>query len=340
MGKKVLISGYIGFSNFGDDVIFAILTRHLKAKGFEISALSSNPQKTKQQFKVNALAYKNPFEILKGIINCDYLISGGGTLLQNSTSNLSLFYYLFIILLAKLLFKKVIIFAQGVGPVEGNFWQKLTKFTLSVCDLVTVRDARTYKLLGNWQIKCSYTKDPAWDLPTVQPEGERYVGIQLRSCKNMHPDFIKVLARYVGLYFSERKIRIYQFQNSQDAQVCYEFEQAFHSQWPQTKCEIISNSSIKSLVQEFSNLDYLIAMRFHACLLGLKCNSRVLALSYDPKVESLANEFELQCIDVSRKPEDYNEKFRKLIEYSEHGDITKKRKTQFDWSAIDKFMLK
>ena len=56
--------------------------------------------------------------------------------------------------------------------------------------------------------------------------------------------------------------------------------------------------------------------------------------------ESLANEFELQCIDVSRKPEDYNEKFRKLIEYSEHGNITKKRKTQFDWSAIDKFMLK
>lgn len=340
MAKKVLISGYIGFSNFGDDVIFAILTRHLKTKGFEVSAFSSNPQKTKQQFKIDAFDYKSPVEIFKRIMNCDYLLSGGGTLLQNSTSNLSLLYYLFIILLAKLMCKKVIIFAQGIGPIEGEFWQKLTRFTLSICDLVTVRDTRTYKLLGDWQIKCSYTKDPAWDLPTVRPEGEKVVGIQLRSCKNMHPDFIKVLARYVGLYFSERKILIFEFQNSQDAGACYEFEKAFHSQWPQTKCEIRSNNSIKSLVKEFSNVDYLIAMRFHACMLGLKCNAKVLALSYDPKVENLAKEFELQCIDVSKKPDDYNDTFRKFVEYTEHSDITKKRKSQFDWSVIDKFMSK
>ena len=45
MSKKALVSGYIGFSNFGDDVIFAILTRHLRAKGVEVKALSANPKK-------------------------------------------------------------------------------------------------------------------------------------------------------------------------------------------------------------------------------------------------------------------------------------------------------
>ncbi|HIT55781.1 TPA: polysaccharide pyruvyl transferase CsaB, partial [Candidatus Galligastranaerophilus intestinigallinarum] len=39
--KKVLISGYIGFQNFGDDVLLAVLTKHLKEKNCEITAFSS-----------------------------------------------------------------------------------------------------------------------------------------------------------------------------------------------------------------------------------------------------------------------------------------------------------
>ena len=68
MAKKVLISGYIGYSNFGDDVIFAILTSHLKAKGFDITALSSHLKKTKKHSQVNAVHNKNPLEILKSIL--------------------------------------------------------------------------------------------------------------------------------------------------------------------------------------------------------------------------------------------------------------------------------
>ena len=339
MAKKVLISGYIGFSNFGDDAIFAILTRHLKAKGFEITALSSNPSKTKKQFKVNTLKYMNLFDIIKGIASCNYLISGGGSLLQNATSNFSLLYYITIILLAKLMFKKVIIFAQGIGPINGSFWQKLTAFTLSLCDLVTVRDAQSYKLLGSWKIKSRLINDPAWDIPVLPRESRGYVGVQLRHYANMHPDFIKVLVKYIGLYFSDRRIILYSFQNSQDLKVCYLFEKALKSQWPQMKYEIRSQNTIKSIVEGFSNLEYLFAMRFHACLLGLKYGIKVFALPYDPKVANLAQEFELQSIDVSRKPDDYNDKFRRFIEFKEHKEITQKRKTVFDWSVIDKYML-
>lgn len=338
MAKKVLISGYIGFSNFGDDVIFAILARHLKAKGYSITALSSNPSRTKKQFKVNTLRYKNPFDIIKGIASCDYLISGGGSLLQNSTSNLSLLYYLCIILLAKIMFKKVIIFAQGIGPINGNFWQKFTAFALSLCNLVTVRDPQSYKLLSKWKIKSRLLCDPAWDIPVLPRESRGYVGIQLRSCANMHPDFIKFLVKYVGIYFSDRKIILYSFQNSQDLKVCYEFEKALKAQWPQMKYEIRSENTIKSIVEGYSNLEYLIAMRFHACLLGLKYGLKVFALSYDPKVTNLAQEFELQCIDVTKKPDDYNDKFGMFIRYKEHSEIAEKRKSAFDWSAIDKYM--
>lgn len=337
MAKKVLISGYIGFSNFGDDVIFAMLTRHLKAKGFEVCALSANPKKTKKQFKVNSANFKNPIEIISEIAKCDYLISGGGSLLQNATSNLSLLYYILIILFAKLMFKKVIIFAQGIGPITGGFWIGLTKFTLSLCNLVTVRDSQSYKLLGKWKIKSRLVEDPAWDIPVLPREDKGYVGVQLREFSNMHPDFIKMLVKYIGLYFSDRRIIIFSFQNPQDLKICYEFEKELKTQWPQMRHEIRTDNSIKSIVTGFSNLKYLFAMRFHACLLGLKYGIPVFALPYDIKVEYLCREFNLQNIMVSQKPEDYNSKFSEFIKAKEDED---KNNIHFSWSVIDNFMLK
>ncbi len=335
MAKKVLISGYIGFSNFGDDVIFAMLTRHLKAKGFQVCALSSNPTKTKKQFKVDTANYKNPFEIIRQIAKCNYLISGGGSLLQNSTSNKSLLYYILIILIAKLLFKKVIIFAQGIGPIQGKFWQSLTRITLSLCNLITVRDSQSYKLLAKWKIKSRFVQDPAWDIPVLPRENNGYVGIQLRNYANMHPDFIKVFVKYIGLYFSDRKIKIFSFQNPQDLNICYQFEKELKLQWPEIKYEICTDNSIKSIVSEFSHLDRLFAMRFHACLLGLKYGIKVFALPYDIKVDYLCKEFNLQNIDVTIKPDGYNEKFSEFMQENKENE---NEHIKFDWSAIDKYM--
>lgn len=337
MAKKVLISGYIGFSNFGDDVIFAMLIRHLKAKGFEISALSANPQRTKKQFKVGSAHYKNPFDIISEILKCDYLISGGGSLLQNTTSNLSLLYYIFIILLAKLMFKKVIIFAQGIGPVNGWFWRNLTRFTLTCCNLITVRDKESYKQLGKWKIKSSLVNDPAWDIPTLPIDNKGYVGVQLRQYSNMHPDFVKLLVKYIGMYFSERKIILFVFQKPDDLVIAKEFERELRRQYPEIKYEINFESTIKSIVQGFSNLEYLFAMRFHACLLGLKYGLKVFALPYDIKVENLANEYRLVNIMVGKKPENYNAFFSTFMQRENDPNM---HKPTFNWSIVDKYMAK
>ena len=117
--KKVLVSGYIGFNNFGDEAIFYALSNHLKENNYEVSVLCANRKLVEKKYQVKTFAHKCPIHILTAILNCDILISGGGSLLQNKTSNFSLFYYLFIILLAKLFFKKVIIFSQGIEPIKG-----------------------------------------------------------------------------------------------------------------------------------------------------------------------------------------------------------------------------
>ena len=161
--KKVLISGYIGFQNFGDDVLLAVLTKHLKEKNCEITAFSSNPQDTMENFSIKAVPYKNIFVILKEILNTDILISGGGNLIQNETSTLSLLYYCFIIILSKLLFKKVIVFSQGIGPIYGKFQNFIAKLALRCSDMITVRDIYSQRILSKWGINSKFTYDACWN---------------------------------------------------------------------------------------------------------------------------------------------------------------------------------
>ena len=89
--KKILISGYYGFDNFGDEAILSVLLNHLK--GQDVTVLSANPEKTGKTYNVNSINSFNTELVMKRISNFDVLISGGGSLLQNVTSNRSLFYY-------------------------------------------------------------------------------------------------------------------------------------------------------------------------------------------------------------------------------------------------------
>ena len=101
--------------------------------------LCNNKEEVSKKYDVIAYHFKKPFEIIKAILTNDILISGGGSLLQNKTSNFSLFYYLFVIFLAKICFKKVIIFSQGIEPINGKFYEFLTKSDLKIVDFICLR---------------------------------------------------------------------------------------------------------------------------------------------------------------------------------------------------------
>ena len=65
--KKILVSGYIGFNNFGDEAIFLALSKHLKSLGFKVSVLCNNKNEVQKTYNVLTYNYKCPFEILKAI---------------------------------------------------------------------------------------------------------------------------------------------------------------------------------------------------------------------------------------------------------------------------------
>ncbi len=331
MNKKVLISGYIGFSNFGDDAIFSLLIDYLKSQNADITALCNNSKEIAQEHNIKTVQF-NSKKIIGAIQKTDVLFSGGGSLLQNRTSNKSLLYYLGVIFLAKILGKKVVIFAQGIGPIKGIFANFLTKTALKMCDIVTVRDEDSQQILNGWKIQSTLLCDPVYSLAIGQYNPRGIVGVQLRKVKNLHPCFLNDLADCVGNFFSDRQISVFSFQNSMDEEICLRFVKILKAKYNDLNVNVIMNSSIDKTVSDFSNLEYLIAMRYHACLLGLKFGVKILPLVYNEKVQTLAKEFQIDWADCTKK-ENLEEKFEGLKNFKPCNNVNK----EFNWAVFDNF---
>lgn len=140
--SRIVISGYYGFANAGDEAMLAAIIKALRSTedALELTVISGNPQVTAAQYGVTSIHRFNPLEIISSLRGCDLLLSGGGSLLQDVTSKRSLLYYLSILGLGLLLGKKVMLFAQGIGPIHSGLLRKLTKVVCSHVNLITVRD--------------------------------------------------------------------------------------------------------------------------------------------------------------------------------------------------------
>ena len=89
---KILISGYYGFSNAGDEAMLTAIITALRKKdpSVEITVISGHPEATSKLHQVKAVHRFAPLGILKAMLHTDLLLSGGGSLLQNVTSHISL----------------------------------------------------------------------------------------------------------------------------------------------------------------------------------------------------------------------------------------------------------
>lgn len=337
--KNILISGYYGFDNFGDETILSVLIKKLKELGVNIMVLSKNPKKTSCLYDVKSTPSLCLPRLILRIFQSDVLISGGGSLLQDVTSFKSLIYYLLVINIALFLRKKVIIFAQGIGPINNKFGAFLTKKTLQRCTLVTVRDRKSRMLLHKWGVDADLVCDPLFDLKMPEYCPSNKVGVQLRSFKTLKEELLVELAQQISKNFSDKEIEIYSFQDSLDLEVCKQFEQILKSINPQIKTSLIFNQTSQEILDKFSQLDYLVAMRFHANLIAIKAGVRTFAICYDVKVEKLAEDAEIPYASMNAE-EDYEYLFNQLKNLDRQKLLDYSNSKHFDWSKIEETLKK
>ncbi len=85
---RLVLSGYYGFYNVGDEAILQsiIESLHKENPNIELVVLSNDPDYTRKMYGVEAVDRWSIKSVYDAIKKSDGLISGGGSLLQDKTS--------------------------------------------------------------------------------------------------------------------------------------------------------------------------------------------------------------------------------------------------------------
>lgn len=295
--KKIVISGYYGFDNLGDEAILAgIISLFQNSKEeINLTVLSASPEKTAELYDVNTVSRNSLINILNVLAEADLFISGGGSLLQDITGNFSIAYYLGLAWLAKIQGSKTIYYAQGAGPINKKWNQRLTSFSLNRFDLLGVRDRESKKFLKNIgvQKEIKLSVDPVFALydPLLNKKqkikGKLEIGISVRPWS---VDYIKSLASALNCFSRNKNVKyiIFPMHQGRDEKISQKLNNILESESEVRQLAVDPRTAVKS----FSNLDLFVGVRLHSLIFALLNQIPLLALSYDPKIEGLLAEID------------------------------------------------
>lgn len=300
--NDVMISGYYGFSNSGDDSILRAIVEQLREKcpNVKITVLSKTPSETAAEYGVEAINRFDVFKIARTLRKTKLLISGGGSLLQDVTSTKSLKYYTMIIRLAKMMGAKVMLYANGIGPIGRKKNEKTVRRALKCVDAATLRDEESLAelLKLGFSAWAELTADPVYTLNAEKGaavgeiatragvlQGTEYFVVAVRDWKKCDVHFCEKLA-----VFSEHVYRNYgiqplilPMQSVRDRAI----SERLAGKMTVPFGFIRERYSAERLLGVMSGARFVIGMRLHALIYAAAVATPVIALSYDPKVSSM-----------------------------------------------------
>jgi len=305
---RVVMSGYYGFDNAGDDAILESIQQaiHDTSDDVTVTALSNDPALTSRQYGIEAVPRFRVWQVFSALRRGDALLSGGGSLLQDTTSTRSLLYYLSVIRCAQLLGKPVMLYANGIGPVRRPANRRRVKKTVERATLVTLRDhssARELKAMGVERDDIHVTADPVFHLDPAPAErarelicsagmesGRPFVAVSVRewTCTG---DLDRQLARLCGhlhdAYGLEVLFLLMQPERDLAATARVRAQMDVPSYVLDGRC------SPRELMGVLGQAKLCLAMRLHTLIFAARMAVPAMGLVYDPKVASYLEELDL-----------------------------------------------
>ncbi len=335
---KILISGYYGFNNIGDESILRTVIDNLREKlgEVDITVLSQNPAQTAEKYDVRAAQRMSIPEIFKAVCRCNLLLSGGGSLLQDATSAHSILYYLFILRLAQLMGKKTFIYSQGIGPITSQRNRRLTASVLRRTSGIVVRDSKSRDLLleiGVPGALIHVTADPVIRVKKADTalgmdilrregcprrEGRLTVGWAVKS-RRPDPAFyaeIEKCIRWLKEEYDADSVLI-PFFHSEDLSVCETIAQKLDGQAGCLRRKYLSEETLSII----GCMDVLVGIRLHSLIYSAVMGVPMIGISYDPKVDSFLASIDRSALcDVQDFTlEKFREAFRQTV--AQRGSI-------------------
>ena len=296
--KKIAICGYYGHENFGDEAILRAILSCLDGTDLQNSAIL--PRKSHD---IRIISVKNPIKTARDMLGADLFIFGGGSLLQNCTSDRSLLCYLLILFAANAVCKRKIMLANGFGPIRDgalsqNTYLFLISMALSRMDLITVRDGLSLRALKELipERKIIKIEDPSLiELSKINSRlcrcGEkalkkRYFAffVNARTCAGMG---ISDLALALALEKMQKEMMAECVIAVLNPEEDMEFAKLLARRG---KMRIFVPKKCDMLCTFLKKCDFSLSQRYHGALYSLFCALPTLVLSNDPKLTALCVE--------------------------------------------------
>lgn len=313
---RIVVSGYYGFGNLGDEAILATIVQQLGDR-CELVVLSADPAQTEAAFGVRAVSRMDLKAITRELRGASLFLSGGGGLMQDVTGVVSVPYYGGLMLIARLLGVPNMVFGQGVGPLSQPFARTLTRIAFKTAKALTVRDQASYDLLRELGIRkdrLTLTADPVLCLEGAPAEridaiasamgiepGRPTIAVALRPWHTWYERQFKILTSALTHVAVENdaQVVLLPFQLPGDERIteelraCLEYRpEGRHAPVAQLRTPL-SPAEMMGLI---GRMDLVVGMRLHALIMAAASGVPAVGLVYDPKVAHLCSQWNFPAV--------------------------------------------
>ncbi len=312
----VVLSGYYGFNNSGDDALLYAIVEGLRRflPDVRILVLSARPKDTMQTYQIDAKYRFDVVRVCRALKQSKLLLNGGGSLIQDATSVQSLYYYLLVMHAAKRYGCMLYIYANGIGPIRAKNMEAARK-VIDKADMVTLRDSASMvdlqKIGISSKTPVKVTADPTMILRgksrrVVQeifrqegiPAAGSYIGISVRNWNKNDRQFAEKIALVL-----ERICTKYQV-----IPVFIPMKYPSDIKISERVCELMQvkgyvlqqQYSVFEMIGIVEQMDMILGMRLHTLIYAAGTGVPVIGLTYDPKVTGFLEDIgQPRFVDVS-----------------------------------------
>lgn len=343
--NKVVLFGHFGENNFGDTILLVNSVQLLQSLNKSISVLSANPNNTRNNLLKNNISvdhvqilYSGRYGLsdpsssgmhrfswilkqIREIHNCDLILIGPGTILQDKTNRLFILFWYSRILIARIFGRDFGFLGIGVGVVDHWISKSIVKNIGKTALFTITRDQASKEvLLKKFDfnpkrvyalVDLSYLSSINCNKSLLKNEG-LHVGINFRNLENKHfygnknrmEHYIRVILEFTKKLRTEFKIEKISFvtmcsEGGQSDLPIYDLINNEFKKFQLGNVDLVdTEQDISSLENKLEEMDFFVGTRFHSIVLSTKLLIPTLAIAYSEKVEYYMEQLECEYLSI------------------------------------------
>lgn len=308
---RLLLLGYAGYGNVGDEALLGAQAAALRAHlpGAVLQVVSGCPAQTTRVHGLAAVSRTDPVALARAVRSCDVLVAGGGSLLQDVTSPRPVAFYGGMMLAAAQAGKLVAVYAQGLGPLRQRGARVISARSLAAAHYLSLRDAGSLTLAEQLGIiGAELVADPV--LAMRPPELADLRGpadlrepasARTRLAVAVRPwgqsrRWLAALVCALMTLADRVEVVLVPMHAGQDVEIAHVLADRLRPRFGPGLDLVEPDGGYAASTAALQGADVVLGMRLHALVIGAAAGVPIVAISYDPKVAAFAAQVGLDAV--------------------------------------------